>query len=116
MAAFLNTKGGHVLIGVSDDQKVTGIEVDDFRDAESYVRKISQTIASALGEVAATLTKIEIHEHEEKQVCVITCEKSDQPIYCDYKNFGQQTFVRYGNITAEPPRSEWVEYCKHHFE
>ena len=116
VAVFLNTKKGHVLIGVSDAQKVTGIKVDDFKDAESYVRKNSQTIASDLSEVAATLTKIKINEHEEKQVFVITCEKCGKPIYCDYKNRGQQTFVRYGNVTAEPPPSEWVEYCKHHFE
>jgi predicted HTH transcriptional regulator len=116
VAAFLNTEGGVVLVGVSDDQRITGIEHDDFKDPESYVRKISQVIASTLGEVAATLTQIEIHEYDGKKICAVKCEKSTKPIYCEFKNFGQQTFVRYGNVTSEPPRKEWADYCEHHFK
>lgn len=116
VAAFLNTEGGVILIGVSDDQKVTGIECDDFKDPESYVRKITQVIAAALGETAATLTQLEIHEYEGKQICAVKCQKSMKPIYCEFKHFGQQTFVRYGNVTAQPPPKEWVEYCQHRFK
>jgi TPR repeat protein len=115
-AAFLNTEGGAILVGVSDDQKVIGIERDDFKDAENYIRKISQVVASALGELAATLTDVSIHEHSGQKICVVLCAKSPKPIYCDFKKFGQQTFVRYGNVTAQPPPSEWVEYCKYHFD
>ncbi len=116
VAAFLNTEGGVVLIGVSDDQRVTGIERDDFKDQENYVRKITQVIASSLGEVAATLTQIEIHDYDGKKICAVKCEKSSKPVYCEFKKFGQQTFVRIGNVTTEPPRKEWVDYCKYHFE
>ena len=116
VAAFLNTEGGVVLVGVSDDQRITGIEHDDFKDPESYVRKISQVIASSLGEVAATLTQIEIHDYDGKKICAVKCEKSSKPVYCEFKKFGQQTFVRIGNVTAEPPRKEWTDYCKYHFE
>ena len=115
IASFLNTEGGVLLIGVSDDQRVVGIERDDFQGSESYIRRISTAIASALGEVAATLTLVEIHEYDENKICAVKCEKSTKPIYCEFKKFGQQTFVRYGNVTAEPPPKEWLDYCQHHF-
>ena len=116
VAAFLNTKGGVILIGVSDDQRVTGIECDDFKNPESYMRKISEVIASALGETAATLTQIKIIEYDGKKICAVKCAKSPKPIYCKYKNSEEETFVRYGNVASQPPRREWVEYCQHHFK
>ena len=116
VAAFLNTKGGTVLVGVSDDQRVTGIECDNFRDTESYERTMSEVIASSLGEVAATLTQIKIHDYDGEKICAVKCEKSPKPIYCEFKNFGQETFVRYGNVTSKPPPKEWVAYCKLRFE
>ncbi len=80
------------------------------------MRKISQAIASALGDMAATLTQIEIHEYDGKEICAVKCEKSTKAIYCEFKKFGQQTFVRYGNVTAQPPPKEWLDYCQHRFK
>lgn len=116
VAEFLNTEGGVILIGVSDDQMVTGIECDDFKDPESYIRKIMLVIAAALGETAATLTQLEIHEYDGEKICSVKCVKSTKPIYCEYKNFGEETFVRIGNVTKQPPRKEWMDYCHHHFK
>ena len=120
VAAFLNSRGGHILIGVSDSKNVKGIEEDDFKDRESYVRKITQAIESGLGTAAASLTNIEIEEYKGKQICVIKCAKSKTAVYCNYKKSKNEKpkdeiFVRIGNVTTQPPPKEWVDYHKHHF-
>ena len=78
-------------------------------------------VGVALGEHAATLIEANLEECEGKQVCRIWCEETKVPVYLNYRVKNKelvkdQTYVRYGSISKEPPRSEWDEYCKHRFE
>jgi len=54
IAAFLNTSGGDLLIGVSDDGKVTGIEQDQFEDDDEFMRHLAQAVRNGLGDRAST--------------------------------------------------------------
>ena len=42
IAAFLNTEGGDLLIGVGDDGAVTGIEQDRFENDDEFMRHLAQ--------------------------------------------------------------------------
>ena len=54
IAAFLNTDGGDLLIGVSDDGSVVGIERDQFDNNDKFMLHLSQVVRNGLGDRAGT--------------------------------------------------------------
>jgi hypothetical protein len=54
IAAFLNTEGGDLLIGVADDRSLVGIEADDFETEDRFMLHMSQVARNALGDRAGT--------------------------------------------------------------
>jgi predicted HTH transcriptional regulator len=44
LCAFANTKGGRIVIGVTDDKKEVGIAFDNFKDHESYEKNFHQKV------------------------------------------------------------------------
>ena len=49
IAAFLNTEGGDLLIGVADDGSVVGIEHDQLENDDKFMRHLTQVVRNALG-------------------------------------------------------------------
>ena len=65
IVGFLNFRDGVLLIGVSDDQKVTGIEADGFNGNEDkFSLKINDLVGA--GPVAVSSVKIKFDNLEEK--------------------------------------------------
>ena len=59
IVGFLNSRDGVLLIGVSDDQKVTGIEADGFNGNEDkFSLKINDFLVECCGPVAVSSVKI----------------------------------------------------------
>ncbi|MYK88953.1 MAG: DEAD/DEAH box helicase, partial [Acidobacteria bacterium] len=54
IAAFLNTEGGDLLIGVDDDRKVLGIEHDRLENDDKFMRHLAQAVRNGLGDRAGT--------------------------------------------------------------
>jgi predicted HTH transcriptional regulator len=54
VAAFLNTKGGDLLIGVADDGAVVGIEHDQLETDDKFMRHLTQVVRNGLGDRAGT--------------------------------------------------------------
>ena len=123
ITGFLNTRDGVLLIGVIDKKnspsgqaEISGIELDKFDgDKDKYARTITDLVKTALGETAATLINISFQTFDNKTVCRIDCSKSSQPVYCDFKSYGEKPFIRYGSPTTEPPQKEWVRWLNEKF-
>ncbi|SVD38044.1 uncharacterized protein METZ01_LOCUS390898, partial [marine metagenome] len=80
IAAFLNTEGGKLIIGVQDrpQRRVVGIEADfeysgKTKDIESFQNGLSELIRSATGvdSIVGTFVRISVEELEGKMVCVV---------------------------------------------
>ena len=111
ICGFLNTNDGTLLIGISDDKEITGIEKDGFNgNFDKYSLLIMDIIESSLGAVAASSVEIELEMINSKPVCVIRCAKNPTPVYCTFKGKEEKVFVRYGSITKSPPPSEWARW------
>jgi hypothetical protein len=54
------------------------------------VRKITQVIASALGEVAATLTQIEIYEYDGKKYVLLNARRVESRSIVSLKHLGNK--------------------------
>lgn len=86
IAAFLNTKGGDLLIGVADDGSIIGIEVDKFDNADKFLLHLSQQVENGLGPIAVSLIDPRVELVDGKQVCVVACDRSSAPILLKWRD------------------------------
>jgi hypothetical protein len=77
IAAFLNTAGGHVLIGVGKEGKLLGLFDDDLRTIHHYQHRLDETIRKTLGAKAAVYIKTHMIRWGSEDVCLIVCKKAD---------------------------------------
>jgi Alw26I/Eco31I/Esp3I family type II restriction m6 adenine DNA methyltransferase len=124
VASFLNTeKGGTLLIGVTDEKEIIGLDLDyqtfskpNKRDAYQLFL-INDLLLPKLGKDLATLIDVTFHEVERKDVCRITVKPSHRPVFVEIKTKGEKKqsclFVRSGNLTSKLTIDEEIEnYCK----
>ncbi|AKG21364.1 Eco57I restriction-modification methylase domain-containing protein [Calothrix sp. 336/3] len=124
VASFLNTEqGGTLLIGVTDDKQIIGLDVDyqtfskpNKRDAYQLFL-INDLLLPKLGKDLATLIDVTFHEVERKDVCRITVKPSPRPVFVEIKTKGEKKqrclFVRSGNLTSKLINDEEIDnYCK----
>jgi len=128
IAAFANTKGGQLLIGVQDKPRdITGLELDDYKnDRDDYTKGIMNRVKSFLGTLAATLVDIEIITMENgKELCLIKVDPSTEPVFCTHSEFEKNhqkyipnpefLYIRQSGETHKLTPSEMLKYCKNNF-
>ena len=123
IAGFLNTNDGVLIIGVVDGKnseskkpEIIGIDQDNFSgDQDKYSRTILDLVESTFGVTAANLVQVSFEIINDQTICRVHCKKSAEPVYCNYKNFGEKPLVRYGSSTVEPPQKEWVRWVNQKF-
>jgi predicted HTH transcriptional regulator len=119
IAAFLNTDGGTLLVGVDDERTVVGLQGDyglfkkpDPRDAlENWL--VTQLV-DQFGKPATRLYAISFHETSGHDVCQIEVQSSPEPVYVDEKGGKPlQLYIRTGNATRALDIREIIEYSRH---
>ncbi len=85
IAAFLNTDGGDLLIGVADDGSVRGLETDRFDNDDKFLLHLVQVVRNGLGDRAGTCIDPQIQLVQGKTVCVVTCQQSPEPVFLIWK-------------------------------
>ena len=110
IAAFLNTDGGNLLIGINDDKKILGIESDQFKSDDTWVRFLKDKIKSNLGlKYLETYIKIETKKLENKTIGIIKCAALPSNEHCLLKD---KLIVRKGPSSHELPVRDalsWVQ-------
>ncbi|MDD5675391.1 MAG: putative DNA binding domain-containing protein [Chitinivibrionales bacterium] len=117
VAAFLNSEGGTLLIGVKDDKTISGLECDyrvfgkkeNLRD--TYENWLIQYLLSQYQKDIAPCLKVTFHEVDGKDICKIAVAPSPRPVYVKEGNI-EQFFIRTGNSKKQLSTSETVQYCK----
>lgn len=124
VAAFLNSQGGTLLIGINDNSEVIGLDCDyqtfsktNKRDAYELFLT-NDLLLKTLGKDLAPFIAITFHQVERKDICRISIQPSPR-IVCLYEKNPQngQTqeylYIRTGNSTnyLENP-SDIQNYCK----
>jgi hypothetical protein len=119
VAAFLNTEGGDLLIGVADDGLIVGIERDQFESNDKFMLHLSQVVRNGLGDRAGTCIDPKIQMIEGKTVCVVSCQRSPEPVYLKWKGMEAAAegdfFVRSGPSTVKLPPESAKEYVRTRF-
>ncbi len=83
VAAFLNTDGGTVFVGVGDDQDIVGIELDGFSNDDKWSLHLTNRIGQQIGKRFLTLCRIEFDSLHSKTVARISIRPSDEPVFLD---------------------------------
>lgn len=81
IAAFLNTHGGTLVIGVSDDGTPIGIDADRFRSEDKMILHLENIIISRMGHLAMTFVHPHFDTFEEHRVLSVRCTQSSEPIF-----------------------------------
>ena len=111
LAAFGNTDGGILLIGVDDNKNILGLE-NDFNTlkkstADFYEIHLRNLIHNAMGvKYVSNFVRMQFENCEdEKTVCKIKVLPTNEPLYLKFKNKNGQVeekfYVRSGNSSQE---------------
>lgn len=118
-AAFLNTEGGNLLIGVADDGAIVGIERDQLESDDKFMRHLSQVVRNGLGDRAGTCIDPKTQIVEGRTVCVVSCQRSPEPVFLKWKGLeggeGGDFYVRSGPGTLTLSPESAGEYVRTRF-
>ena len=114
IAAFLNSDGGTLMVGVADDGTIVGLDHDDFENDDRLLLFLTDVIKSKLG----TLHLDDIHYHTEqvddKTFLRVDVQPSSTPCYViDDQN--DRFYVRTGPSTTDLRLSELYDFINKRF-
>jgi len=127
IAAFLNSEGGHLVIGFKEGKdgnkdEIIGVEVEFSKlkdpSIDGYRRMITEIIKdyfpSGIFNMFNSHFKISFDEVEEKILCVVSVSKSKKRVFLKLQK-KDYFFVRIDASTRELQGEEVVEYCENRF-
>jgi len=113
VAAFLNTKGGHLVLGVNDRREPVGLHHDygtlQRPDRDGFENHFTQVFNAMVGPEFRHLVKLWFHALNDAEICVVQVARSPRPVYLSFDG-GEEFFVRTGNITTALKLSEVDSY------
>ena len=115
VAAFANTEGGTLGIGIADDLEILGIQPDlDMKghDRDQYQNWLATLLETALGGAAAMLARSRFEDVGEQTVCLVDVAPSSVPVYAKTSKSPDVFFVRNNNSTRALSGPELVTYIQ----
>lgn len=118
VAGFLNSDGGRLFVGVSDDRTIYGIENDiktlGKKDKDGFQQILVQTLTSYLGAEFSQYIKISFQEKEAKVICVVRMGRSHREVYLSDRG-NTEFYIRAGNTTRRLNVKETHDYISMHW-
>lgn len=121
IAAFLNSNGGTLLVGVSDDGRILGIDSDKFSTTDKFELHFRNLMREHIGSEFSFLMVTGLHSVSGLNVFSILCKPSSKPVYVNWKYPGQSQhqelfFVRAGPQTENFSTKQAVDYITENFK
>lgn len=124
VAAFANSEGGTLLIGVSDDGDILGLEPDYQSlggvDRDKFELHLRNLLNQQFGTGFVTSkVSIKFYAIEDKDVCLIETAPANAPVIVKVKDKNglptEKFYARSGNSSQEIPLGEMSAYIKDRF-
>ena len=110
MVAFLNTDGGTLLIGVSDDGEICGADLDSFENLDKMNLHMTNMISSAIGNGYIPYINFKAIEFDEgKYVIRVKCAPAQKAVFLREGKV-EQFYVRSGPSSVELTGMNLVNY------
>lgn len=118
IAAFLNSNGGNLLIGIDDGQNALGltddIETLSKKNLDGFELHLLEIIKKFIGGGYSTHIKVTFPIYDDIQICRIRVAKCSKPIFTQFEG-KEGFFVRYGCSSLPLRREEQSAYEKEHW-
>jgi hypothetical protein len=111
LAGFLNTKGGTLIIGMSDESEPIGIEVDGFFNEDKMNLHLVNLVKNQISPQAMTFIHTHFEDYAEKRIMIIECSKSLVAVFVK-DGETERFYLRTGPSTTELSASQTQEYIK----
>jgi hypothetical protein len=118
IAAFLNSAGGTLVIGVEDDGHIYGIEQDiktTGNSLDKFEQLLTSLISDRIGAELGHFIDIRYETVDDKTVCVVDVDRSLEPAYLKGRR-GREFYIRMGNTTRLLDVEETVSYVQTNWE
>lgn len=115
ISAFLNSSGGHLLIGVEDDGRVEGVEIDKFDNDDKFLLHFWNLVKSSMGQEVTPYIKTNLEKVDGGTVCHVKCTRSPSPVFLRQKGFGEEFYIRTGPSSASLEIREALTYISERF-
>ncbi|MBR9832372.1 ATP-binding protein [bacterium] len=104
IAAFINTDGGNLFIGIDDNGVALGLD-NDFKtlkkkDIDGFEQYLMQLISLKLGTHLCTAVNVSFYRYGENDVCYIEIDPAKTPVYLS-QDGRSRFYIRTGNGTRE---------------
>jgi type I restriction enzyme R subunit len=119
VAAFLNSGGGTLLIGIGPDRAVVGLHHDYERvkpkNGDGFVNWLTTHLINALGHTPVMRTRARITLYADQEICRVDVAASPSPVWAKTSKGEQVFFVRMNNSTRPLPDDEIEAYRAQHW-
>ncbi len=113
VAAFLNSDGGRIVLGVDDTRHTLGLENDygtiQRPTSDGFENHFTQVFNAMIGPELRHLVKLWFEKRDGHDVCVVDIAQSAHPVYLRTDN-SEHFYVRTGNTTTALKLSEVATY------
>jgi hypothetical protein len=113
VAAFLNSKGGYLVIGIDDSRKPLGLHYDyqtlQRKDSDGFENHFTQVFNAMIGPEFRYLIKLWFYIIGKYDVCIVHIILSPKPVYLKLNN-DERFYIRTGNIVTDLKFSELESY------
>lgn len=114
IAAFLNSEGGSLLVGVEDDGNIIGIASDQFPNEDKFMLHFNNLINQHLGSDNTEYFSFNIRHMSSGDILIVDCQSSTDPVFLKYQN-NDDFYVRVGPGTRLLTSAETLDYVQNHF-
>lgn len=113
IAAFLNSKGGTLVIGVDDHSQIYGLQSDMAslakQNHDGFENHFNNLFVAMIGPEFRQYVKLSFHYLDNKSVSLVQVDQAHQPAYLKTEK-GEDFFVRTGNATTSLKVSQVAPY------
>lgn len=118
VAAFMNTTGGTLLIGVGDEGEILGLE-NDFRtmrkqNVDGFENTFTMAFNKLIGVEFSQFVDVSFPRLEDQVICMVAVRPAPQPVYLAFKG-QEQFYIRAGNSAQPLTISQAARYIRTHF-
>ena len=118
IAAFLNSEGGDLFIGIDDEQNALGltddIETLSKKNIDGFELHLLEIIKKYIGGGYSTHIKVTFPVYDDVQICRIRVAKSSKPVFVTFEG-KEDFFVRSGCSSQPLSREDQSAYEKEHW-
>jgi len=117
-AAFMNTAGGTLLVGINDDGHILGLDADygvmRKPNPDGFELIFNNAFSKMIGAEFRQFVQLSFPEIEEKTICLIAVQPSTGPVYFRYQD-KEEFYIRAGNASQPLSVSKATAYIQDRF-